>query len=36
MSIIHHAKRQLKIFNKMGELISTLTRTFYELSETEE
>jgi hypothetical protein len=29
MSIIHHTKRQLKNFNKMGQLISTLTRTFY-------
>jgi hypothetical protein len=29
MSIINHTKRQLKNFNKMGQLISTLTRTFY-------
>jgi hypothetical protein len=36
MSIIHHTKRQLKNFNKMGQLISTLTRTFYEESAAEE
>jgi hypothetical protein len=36
MSIIHHIKRQLKNFNKRGQLISTLTRTFYEASEAEE
>jgi hypothetical protein len=36
MSIIHHTKRQLKNFNKMGQLISTLTRTFYEASAAEE
>jgi hypothetical protein len=29
MSIIYHTKRQLKNFNKIGQLISTLTRTFY-------
>jgi hypothetical protein len=29
MSIISHTKRQLENFNKMGQLISTLTRTFY-------
>jgi hypothetical protein len=29
MSIIHHTKKQLKNFNKMGQLISTLMRTFY-------
>jgi hypothetical protein len=29
MSIIHHTKRQLNNFNKMGQLISTLMRTFY-------
>jgi hypothetical protein len=32
MSIIHHTKRQVKNFNKWGQLISTLTRTFYEVS----
>jgi hypothetical protein len=36
MSIIHHTKRQLKNFNKRGQLISTLTRTFYEASAAEE
>jgi hypothetical protein len=36
MSIIHHTKRQLKNFNKRGQLISTLTRTFYEASAVEE
>jgi hypothetical protein len=36
MSIIHHTKRQLKNFNKMGQLISTFTRTFYEVSAAEE
>jgi hypothetical protein len=36
MSLIHHTKRQLKIFNKMGQLISTLTSTFYEASAAEE
>jgi hypothetical protein len=36
MSIIHHTKRQLKNFNKRGQLIFTLTRTFYEASATEE
>jgi hypothetical protein len=30
MSIIHHTKRQLKNFNKRGQLIPTLMRTFYE------
>jgi hypothetical protein len=35
MSIIHHTKRQLKNFNKMGQLISTSTRTFYEASAAE-
>jgi hypothetical protein len=32
MSIIHHTKRQLKNFNKIDQLISTLMRTFYEPS----
>jgi hypothetical protein len=36
MSIIHHTKRQLKNFNKRGQLISTLTRTFYKASAAEE
>jgi hypothetical protein len=36
MSIIHHAKRQLKNFNKKGQLISTLTRTLYKASTAEE
>jgi hypothetical protein len=36
MSIIHHTKRQLGNFNKRGQLISTLTRTFYEASAIEE
>jgi hypothetical protein len=36
MSIIHHTKIQLKNFNKKGQLISTLTRTFYEASAAEE
>jgi hypothetical protein len=36
MSIIHHTKRQLKNFNKGGQLISTLTRTFYEVIEEED
>jgi hypothetical protein len=36
MSIIHHTKRQLKNFNKMGQLISTLTRNLYEASAAEE
>jgi hypothetical protein len=36
MSIIHHTKRQLKNFDKRGQLISTLTRTFYEVSAAEE
>jgi hypothetical protein len=36
MSIIHHTKRQLNNFNKRGQLISTLTRTFYEASTAEE
>jgi hypothetical protein len=36
MSIIHHTKRQLKIFNKSGQLISTLTRTLCEASVAEE
>jgi hypothetical protein len=36
MSIIHHTKRQLKNFNKRGQLISTLMRTFYEASAAEE
>jgi hypothetical protein len=36
MSIIHHTKRQLKNFNKRGQLISTLTGTFYEASAAEE
>jgi hypothetical protein len=36
MSIIHHTKRWLKNFNKRGQLISTLTRTFYEASAAEE
>jgi hypothetical protein len=36
MSIIHHTKRQLKNFNKIGQLISTLTRTFYEPSAVKE
>jgi hypothetical protein len=36
MSIIHHTKRQLKNFNKLGQLISTLTRTFYKASADEE
>jgi hypothetical protein len=35
MSIIHHTKRQLKNFNKRGQLISTLTRTFYKASAAE-
>jgi hypothetical protein len=34
--IIHHTKGQLKNFNKRGQLISTLTRTFYEASAAEE
>jgi hypothetical protein len=36
MEIIHHTKRQLKNFNKTGQLISTFTRTFYEASAAEE
>jgi hypothetical protein len=36
MSIIHHTKIQLKNFNKKGQLISTLKRTFYEASAAEE
>jgi hypothetical protein len=36
MSIIHHTKRQLKNFNKMDQLISTMARTFYEASAVEE
>jgi hypothetical protein len=36
MSIIHHTKRQLKNFNKRGQLISTLSGTFYEASAAEE
>jgi hypothetical protein len=36
MSVIHHTKRQLENFNKRGQLISTLTRTFYEASAAEE
>jgi hypothetical protein len=36
MSIIHHTKIKLKNFNKKGQLISTLMRTFYEASAAEE
>jgi hypothetical protein len=36
MGIIHHTKRQLKNFNKRGQLISTLTRPFYGASVAEE
>jgi hypothetical protein len=36
MSIIHHTKRQLKNFNKRGQLISTFTMTFYKASTAEE
>jgi hypothetical protein len=44
MSIIHHTKKpdnirrlaQLKNFNKMRQLIPTLTRTFYKASAAEE
>jgi hypothetical protein len=36
MIIIYHTKRHLKNFNKMGQLISTLTRTIYEASADEE
>jgi hypothetical protein len=36
MSIIHHTKRQLKNFNIRDQLISTLTRTFYEARAAEE
>jgi hypothetical protein len=36
MSIIHHTKIQLKNFNKRGQLIFTLMRTFYEASAEED